>query len=371
MKRASRAISCFIIAISAAVFLCGCSLFGKSPTPPTPVHLISEDEAESAPVRKIDERPSASVVGETYIKRQESLLKAVTDGCRPEFGEDGADVKEIYETALKVLNRYILNDFTEYERVHAIHDWLCSAVEYDEVLYRKYLDGETVLGENDSFHLSGVFLQNRAVCDGISKAFTFLCAIEGIESSRIVGEYYDENGAAAHAWNKVRLDGNWYNVDATLDSSRITVNGKTQTLVHHGFFCLSDEAMENETFGRHYAIKDIEFNPVNEKTPKESYPVYENLKIRIGDEQFDALVTSQQQLNEMFVAVRKSSRKVGKLDIKLKIEDVAPNVLGAYDRYIERALENVKNTDFEFTPVLSVRPYIQYPDGAMLFLIYA
>ena len=53
-------------------------------------------------------------------------------------------------------------------------------------------------------------LENQfAVCDGLSKAYVLLCAIEGIDCVKVNGKA----DGAGHAWNKVYLVDDEYNVN--------------------------------------------------------------------------------------------------------------------------------------------------------------
>lgn len=364
----------FALAVLCAVMLGGCSLeslFYPKESPAPQPHLIEESQREELPYRAIAEKQERQITGSSFLQRQNSLYYIVTNGFKPVFGDEASDVKQIYDNAVAVLDRYILNSFTQYERAHAIHDYLCYYINYDNELYARYLAGESgITGDHDSFNISGVFLQANAVCDGISKAFNFLCAIENIESVRLIGEYLSAAGADAHAWNKVKVDGSWYNVDATLDRAQVEINGEMKAMMHHGYFMLSDKANEDATFGRHTADGDIAVNPVNEITPSDSYETYKDFKIRIGSNSYDALITSQQQLDELITAVRKAKREIGKLDIKISFDGVNPNRVGALDSYLIKSMENLKNSDFAYNPNVSTRPYFQYPDGTMLLLIY-
>lgn len=372
MKRRIIFVAAALCVLAAAVCGgCSCNPFAQKETPAPQPHLIEESQAESAPVRAIEEREERAVTGETFVERQEALFAAVTQGYKPTFTDKSADVEAVYESALAVLNRYIRNDFTEYERVHAIHDWLCYYVEYDSELYERYLSGASdITSDMDSFQLSGVFLHKSAVCDGLSKAFTLLCAVEGIESVRLLGEYATANGADAHAWNKVKVDGLWYNVDATLDRGQVDINGVKKAMMHHGYFMVSDKAISDVNFGRHTADTSIEVNPVNEATPTQSYPVYKDFTVQIGNQTYDALVTDQAKLDELIIAVRKAKREIGKLDIQIAFDGVNPNRVGALDTYLLKSFENLKNSDFAYNPNIGTRPYFQCPDGIILLLIY-
>lgn len=59
----------------------------------------------------------------------------------------------------------------------------------------------------DSFTAYGILMDGVGVCAGYSAAFKLLADAAGIESIVVTG-YLD--GSLPHAWNKVRIDGEWY-----------------------------------------------------------------------------------------------------------------------------------------------------------------
>lgn len=369
IKKAVSVVLIFCVCLLSACDIAG--LFEVVKSPSTPVHLIGEDRAEKNPVRKIDSCPEKKVEGDTFYDRQEDLLRIVESGNRPTFGDEASDVKAVYDAAIAMLNRYMISSYIDYERVHAIHDYICSTVEYDDELYNKYLSGASVKKEHDSFNIVGVLVNKKAVCDGISKAFSLLCGIEGIASARIVGEYAINGKYSAHAWNKVEITGKWYNVDCTLDTVRIAADDKVQSLVCHGYFLLSDKVFESRPFGGHKADPDIAMNPVNE-VATDSYPVYENTYINIGGKDYSSLITSKDELSNILSAVKKAGRKnIGKLDIKIRIDGIDNSKETAYDELFASALAIFGKTDFSFDVESGARPFLRHPDGAVLLLIYA
>lgn len=150
------------------------------------------------------------------VKTSSELFFAVSWGMRP-IPEPGSKAESIYNEAKDVLNLIIDDYMTDVEKALAIYEYLCLEIEYDKALYDAYIDGTIQeVHTKKSFYLEGVFEEKRAVCDGISKAFVLLTAIENIKAIKISGQAINEGQApVAHAWNMVMLDGSWYNIDAT------------------------------------------------------------------------------------------------------------------------------------------------------------
>lgn len=60
----------------------------------------------------------------------------------------------------------------------------------------------------------GALVDGKIQCEGYAKAIAYLCDRAGIENLLITGTNSEQN---SHAWNKVKLDGEWYVIDTTWD----------------------------------------------------------------------------------------------------------------------------------------------------------
>ncbi len=96
------------------------------------------------------------------------------------------------------------------EKELAIHDKLLELITYDHAC----------ANGNSAYHIShtayGALLNGTCVCDGYSLAFSYLLEGVGINSMIITGRA-GEQATGNHAWNIVKLDGSWYEVDCTWD----------------------------------------------------------------------------------------------------------------------------------------------------------
>ena len=93
--------------------------------------------------------------------------------------------------------------------------------EYDYDFYEASLAGEAPAGSKQV--LTGTWIGlvegSDMVCGGYADSVAALLDMAGIPNLQISGESAD--GSMGHAWNKVLLDGVWYNLDATWgDTSR-------------------------------------------------------------------------------------------------------------------------------------------------------
>ena len=60
-----------------------------------------------------------------------------------------------------------------FEKIKAIHDYIIMSTIYDNELLLKTMYGEENLNNYKGFYLEGVLLDKKAVCEGISKTFTY------------------------------------------------------------------------------------------------------------------------------------------------------------------------------------------------------
>lgn len=195
------------------------------------------------------------------VSTSNMLYKAVAWGYKPVFmGSQAENLKQIYDNAKDALSYIVSDEMSEYEKVHAIYDYIIYNVRYDHDCANaedKYVSGNLSLNEKMKYYgyyLEGIFLNKfykkdmHAVCDGKSKAFVLMCGIEGITSVRISGEASsDGKNFGGHAWNKVLLDLNgtgdkeWYFVDTTWGD----VGDDSKEFLSHAYFLLSDDEVKN------------------------------------------------------------------------------------------------------------------------------
>lgn len=218
------------------------------------------------------------------VSNSEQLYYVVERGYKPIFDENIDqinDVKKIYEEAKYILRNIISTDMTDYEKVHAIYDWLIINVTYDKRLKDYISEDVDDLRKYRGLYLEGVFLDQRAVCDGIAKAFVLLCRIEGIEAIRVRGYAIDKS--YAHAWNKVRINNMWYVVDPTSGGTIASDN----ELLNHNYLFTNDDFYGSKFVATTYT----DFVAYGE------YDIYQEMFFEYDGYQYDFNITSQNELN--------------------------------------------------------------------------
>lgn len=375
--RRTQIIAVLLCVIFCAVAFCGCGVsmpWDSGSSPDIVPHLISQPEANpERPINSKEERAmpeySGELTDEQYRQRISELYSLVVDlGYKPVFAENDP-VKPVYDAAIAMLDKYVLNSWHDSEKgtvniVHTIHDWLISEVEYDFELYEKYLNQTGDTSSNAAaFNIDGVLMEHRAVCDGISRAMAFLCGIEGIQCYRVTGTF----AGSAHAWNKVKIGDNWYNVDVTADSANYSVVGDSnyKKQIAHGYMLVSDDAFVSFSPDNKGAHSYEVTNPLCSN----DYDYFEEQVININGTTYSRVIKTEEQLQALFEAIGKNKSLIGKVEVKLDFEG-KQNVNNGdlYVDAIKAAYEKIKSPDFTFSA--TQKPYFQYPNGVYLFLIY-
>lgn len=109
---------------------------------------------------------------------------------------------------LKALQPQLVHDgMSDYEKELAIHNYLVSNFEYDT--------NAVVNGEVSEYatRISDFLDTHKGVCEAYAYTFKALCNLSGIECHVIAGTL----DGVGHAWNLIKLDGNYYHVDVTAD----------------------------------------------------------------------------------------------------------------------------------------------------------
>jgi transglutaminase-like putative cysteine protease len=327
-------------------------------------HLITPEQREANPIRYID-----SVKDTAYANSLDELFRVVvTNHRRPILPDDTTKpVTIVWNKALEVLNNIILNDMTDFERVHAIYDWIIYNTDYDyELLDSALSDPESVDSLNPSFHLSGVFIAEKAVCSGKAKAFALLCAIENIEAEYVTGWAYSagDNTYIGHAWNKVNIkvpgvaSKEWYFVDTTYGDLSV-YNANTGAVyveyLSHCYFLITDNAVARTHFqDDKYRLVSNSLKAVAQPEAKyhdavTEFDYYANETVTYNDNIYRYRVSSAAEL-ESFVINYAIKNTVRGVEIKLGFADRGDNYASVINT-LKRKMTGAKTAGYLSTPL--------------------
>lgn len=166
--------------------------------------------------------------------------------------------KEINTETEHILSQ-IPDNADEWERERIIHDALVDEVSYDTDAAES--DDSTA----DAFNMYGALVKKKAVCSGYAYAIKMLLNRVGIECRTVVG--MSKN--SGHMWNQVKINDNWYHLDATWDDSP----SESEVLYsRYNYFNLTDEMVEvNHKIGKNYSEMEYEYTDEGVYTTPELY----------------------------------------------------------------------------------------------------
>lgn len=147
--------------------------------------------------------------------------------------------EETANKAKQIIRNIIKPGMSDYEKVLAVHDHIIINSVYDRLNTEK----DTVPPEEHEAY--GVLVKGTGVCDSYAKALKLLLSEAGIECMLIegskAGNMVQGPGGVDHGWNIVKLEGEYYHIDATWDD---VSEEKDSADVSYNHFNLNDEEMQ-------------------------------------------------------------------------------------------------------------------------------
>lgn len=156
----------------------------------------------------------------------------IDNGSDYSYLTDGFYTKEDverYETQIEQAKNAILAKVqgqNEYQKIKTIHNYLIDSIEYQEDLT-----------QSNIYDIYGALVKRRCVCEGYAKTFQYLMNEIGIENTIVIGTGTNSrNQTENHAWNYLKLNGQWYAVDVTWDDPIITGGGSLTNKSRYKYF---------------------------------------------------------------------------------------------------------------------------------------
>ncbi len=122
----------------------------------------------------------------------------------------------------------------EYERIKFVFEYLVNTVDYVE-------------GAPDNQNMYSALVGKQTVCAGYARSAQYLLQKMGLECIYVTGTCSD---GEAHAWNLVKCDGNWYQMDVTFGDPEYMQTEEGEALrsseIDYGYLCCSDEQILKE-----------------------------------------------------------------------------------------------------------------------------
>ncbi|RHW63821.1 protease [Clostridium botulinum] len=169
------------------------------------------------------------------------------------YKKDISEIKRQKEATMAEVKRIVKSiikpDMTDFEKELALHDYIVRTADYNTVNYK---NGINALEDHTAY---GVLVDHIGVCESYAKAMSLLLEEVGIECKYVTGvSVHDGKVGGGHAWNIVKLDNEWYNLDATWDdpvsdrngAESVNKNTNSMATVNHTYFNIPDSIFNKD-----------------------------------------------------------------------------------------------------------------------------
>lgn len=224
-------------------------------------------------------------------------------------------------------------DAPDYEKVKYVYEYLVSNTEYNQ-------------NASDNQNIYSVFVGKQSVCQGYAKATQFLLQKLGIQCTLVMGNVVGVRDEG-HAWNLVRVDGQYYYVDTTwgdpsyqtTESEQINIASLPQ--ITYDYLCVTTDELQKT-----HVIDNVVPLPVCVATVA-NYYIMEGAYFTSYDE-------------NRVTAFFEKGYEEGKSDVTLKCSDRS-----IYDVFYDQLITKQKIFNFLNSPD-GVVAYVENPDKLSL-----
>ena len=195
----------------------------------TEVENIEENSTEMGNSGQSSSLNNASNGNENKVGLGKESYKYITSGTSSNTAKEEELGKEIVKKIIK-------KGMGDFEKVKAINDYMIKNVRYD---MDNYLNNTI---PDISYTALGALEKKVAVCSGYARTFKILAKCAGLEATYVVGD----TPQGGHAWNQVKVDGKWYNIDVTWNDGDYEIHEKG----HYACSCYKYFLLSNEDFNK-------------------------------------------------------------------------------------------------------------------------
>ena len=128
-----------------------------------------------------------------------------------------SEIQNAMEAGFQEVSSLIPADASDYEKVRIVYTYVIDNTQYQ--------------ASDDDQSIAGVFWKKEAVCAGYAGAVQYLLERIGVPCIYVDGS--TQGSTEGHAWNIVKLDGEYYYVDATNGDQPDFLNGNAPQLEEH------------------------------------------------------------------------------------------------------------------------------------------
>ncbi len=190
----------------------------------------------------INDNPDLFYVSSTYSLSVYRVSKNVA-AIKPYYtmsAQEIADAKIVFDKGVEKALSVVDNSMDDMQKALVLHDYVCDLANYEKA-------GEV------SHSAYGFFKDQKIVCAGYSLAYSYLLNKVGVQCE------YMSSSKMHHAWNLIKIKGNWYHADLTYDDVYCyNQHENIRGAMKHNFFLKSDEFIKSPQGGCHFAFSSYD-----------------------------------------------------------------------------------------------------------------
>lgn len=176
----------------------------------------------------------------TTYKLGSTLKKITFTGTFTMEEEEIRRRQRLLDEAIDVWLAGMKPEMDDYEKAKYLYEYLILHTDYEQ-------------GAPDSQNICSVLLNGKSVCQGYAKTLQLLCQKAGLEALLVTGQVEGQG----HAWDLIRLDGEWYHVDPTwgdasyLREGESSLTAASSPAINYDYFCVTTaQISQNHIIGQ-------------------------------------------------------------------------------------------------------------------------
>ncbi len=171
------------------------------------------------------------VVDSVGASATEGLSLTIKLGDFDAIDRYAVDTPKSFETSIGTLVNYLVKPYnTDIEKARVIYRWIAQNITYDEATGERIEAG--IYSNNPEQTAEAVFSRRNGVCEGYSRLFKQMAGYAGLQAEYITGwgkvDYAylrTKDFKKDHAWNAVKVNGEWGLIDSTWSTDYVDNNG--------------------------------------------------------------------------------------------------------------------------------------------------
>ena len=256
-----------------------------------PYGVIERSEAADLLYAVLECMPEVNYVSGTYrISVSSGYVKKYSIDYTLSRKDAAKQHSELRKAAAKILGQ-LDSSMSDSEKIKFLHDYIIRNCEYSS-------------DDTSCFSAYGCLVKGKAVCEGYAMALDYLCEKAGIYSLLESGTALNsQNEEISHIWNKILIDGKWYNFDFTWDDP---VSSFGSDYIKYDYYALTDDEISKN----HILIKNKFLYYPSATATDENYFISNGFYI-----------TSQDEVEETFIRSLEKSLSEGIVGASVKCAD--------------------------------------------------